>query len=90
MNSMPVIIAYEKWINSQFSLARHLGSITINGREYILVSDGETRETPDLLRADWLPIYKRLGRRRTIGLIKNGTTVDAALSIIKTMDSIVL
>ena len=37
------------------------------------------------LSNDWLPICDHLGYERTIGLIKNGTTIDVAKQIIKTM-----
>ena len=64
------------WMNSQFSIARHTGSIKINGAEYIVVSS-------DLLRFDWFPVYNTLGRERTIGLINNGTSLDVAKEMAK-------
>lgn len=50
------------------------------------VADGmaiKAGEPADLIREDWLPVYKQLGRERTIKLIANGTTLDVALQSIK-------
>ena len=33
-------------------------------------------EPADLVRKDWIPIYKKLGRDRTIELVKNGIDLD--------------
>lgn len=40
-------------------------------------------EPADLVRKDWLPIYKKLGRDRTIELVKNGTALKEAKKIVK-------
>lgn len=40
-------------------------------------------EPADLVRKDWLPIYKKLGRDRTIELVKNGTALKEAKKIAK-------
>ena len=37
----------------------------------------------DLVRKDWIPIYKKLGRDRAIELVKNGTTLKEAKKIAK-------
>ena len=78
-------MTYECWANSQFSVARYTGGLRINGHDYILAFEHENRYTPDLLRADWQTIYQKLGRHKTIGLIKNGTTLNVAKQILKTM-----
>lgn len=39
-------------------------------------------EPCDLVREDWIPVYKALGRDRTIELVKSNTSLDEALSII--------
>lgn len=83
MNEIPILMTYEFWTNSPFSIARHTGGIRINGHDYLLVSDQSNRYTPDLLRSDWNQVYARLGRERTIGLIKNGTTAKVAKEMIK-------
>ena len=40
-------------------------------------------EPADLVRKDWIPIYKKLGRDRTIELVKNGMTLKEAKIITK-------
>lgn len=83
MNEIPILMTYEFWANSPFSIARHTGGMRINGHDYLLVSEHSNRYTPDLLRSDWKQVYAKLGRERTIGLIKNGTTAKVAKGMIK-------
>ncbi|MBO7323707.1 MAG: hypothetical protein J6U51_09025 [Bacteroidales bacterium] len=85
MNKTPIIYTYESWANSQLSIVRHTGGMKINGVFYMLISEHSNRYTPDLLRYDWVPVYTKLGREKTIGLIKNGTTLSVAKQIIKSM-----
>ena len=40
-------------------------------------------EPADLVRKDWVPIYKKLGRNKTIELVKNGTSLKEAKKIAK-------
>ena len=74
-----ILMTAECWMNSQLSIARYTGSIRINGVEYIVASS-------DLLRKDWLPVYTKLGRDRTIGLINNGTSLEVAKEMCKHKD----
>lgn len=85
MTKTPILMTYEFWANSQLSIARHNGGIRINNKDYSLISEHGNRYTPDLIRDNWIPIYKTLGREKTIGLIKNGTSLDVAKNIIKAM-----
>lgn len=85
MNKIPIIYTYESWANSQLSIARHTGGMKINGVFYMLISEHSNRYTPDLLRYDWVPVYTKLGRKKTIGLIQNGTSVKVAKEIVKAM-----
>ena len=39
-------------------------------------------EPCDLVLEDWIPVYKSLGRDKTIDLVKNGISLDVALSMI--------
>ena len=71
MTDTPIVMTREFWLNSQLSIARYSGGIKLNGKQYVV-------EGTDLILIDWLPVYKTLGRERTIGLIKNGTTLDVA------------
>lgn len=40
-------------------------------------------EPADLVRKDWIPIYRKLGRDKTIELVKNGTSLKEAKKIAK-------
>lgn len=70
-------------MNSQLSVARLYGGIKFNGEEYVIVPPKN-----DLLLKDWVPVYKKLGRERTIGLIKNGTSLKVAKEMIKQKDDV--
>lgn len=85
MNKIPIIYTYESWANSQLSIARHTGGMKINGVFYMLISEQSNRYTPDLLRYDWVPVYTKIGRDKTIGLIKNGTSLKVVKEMIKQM-----
>lgn len=37
----------------------------------------------DLVRADWIPVYRALGRDRTIKLVEAGTDIKEARKIVK-------
>lgn len=78
MTKIPILMAYDYWINSQFSVAKYTGGVRINGDNYILAFSPTSKQKPDLLRETWLPIYKKLGREKTIKLIQNGTTLKVA------------
>lgn len=43
----------------------------------------EPGEPADLVREDWIPIYKRLGREKTIELVKQGVSLAEAKKIRK-------
>lgn len=79
MRELPILMTADYWMNSQFSLVRFSGGITINGYQYVLAG-----QENDLIQKDWLPIYNKLGRKRTIGLINNGTSLKVAKQIINT------
>ena len=40
-------------------------------------------EPADLVRKDWIPIYRKLGRNKTIELVKNGIDLKEAKRIAK-------
>ena len=90
--NLPIIMAEEYWANSQLSIARYYGQIKIQGKEYIIVNKkGQTvfetsippGETADLILKDWLPVYRKLGREKTIELVKNGVSLKDAKKIKK-------
>ena len=70
-------------MNSQLSVARFYGGIKFNGEEYVIVPPKN-----DLILKGWVPVYKKLGRERTIGLIKNGTSLDVAKEMLKMRDNV--
>lgn len=76
-----ILMPAEFWMNSQLSVAKYFGGIKINGVQYVVVGT-------DLLREDWVPVYKKLGRERTIGLIKNGTSLKVAKEMIKAKNDV--
>ena len=79
----PILIEESYWMNSQLSVARFYGGIKFNGEEYVI---GPPEN--DLLLKGWVPIYEKLGRERTIGLIKNGTSLKVAKLMIKAKDDV--
>lgn len=83
MSTTPILIEEGYWMNSQLSVARFYGGIKFNGEEYVIVPPKN-----DLLLKDWVPVYKKLGRERTIGLIKNGTSLDVAKEMLKMRDNV--
>ena len=56
----PLLMTEDYWMNSQFSIARFYGGMTLNGREYILV-DKQGRD----LWENGNSIIKREGRQIT-------------------------
>ena len=70
-------------MNSQLSVARFYGGIKFNGEEYVIVPPKN-----DLLLSKWVPVFKVLGRARTIKLIKNGTSLEVAKQMIKAKDDV--
>lgn len=83
MSATPILIEEGYWMNSQLSVARFYGGIKFNGEEYVIVPPKN-----DLLLKGWVPVYKKLGRERTIGLIKNGTSLKVAKEMIKQKDDV--
>lgn len=83
MNMIPILIKEDYWMNSQLSVARFYGGIKLHGEEYVIVPPKN-----DLLLKDWVPVYKKLGRERTIGLIENGTSLEVAKQMLKAKDDV--
>ena len=79
----PILIEEDYWMNSQLSVARFYGGIKFNGEEYVIVPPKN-----DLLLFKWVPVYKALGRERTVNLIKSGTSLKVAKEIIKQKDDV--
>ncbi len=79
----PILMEEGYWMNSQLSVARFYGGIKFNGEVYVIVPPKN-----DLLLKDWVPVYKKLGRERTIGLIENGTSLDVAKQMLKMRDNV--
>lgn len=64
---MNPVIEKDVWLNSQLSIARFYGGIKIDGKEYNVVSP-----SGDLVRKDYLPLYKKLGRDKLLKYIAQG------------------
>ena len=79
----PILIKEGYWMNSQLSVARFYGGIKFNGEEYVIVPPKN-----DLLLSKWVPVYKALGRERTVNLIKSGTSLEVAKKMIKAKDDV--
>ena len=82
-NNYPLLMAEEFWMNSCFSIARHYGGMTFDGREYIIVDKHgrdlwecsiESGEPADLILKSLKTAYRKLGRDQIINLIKDGKT----------------
>jgi DNA polymerase elongation subunit (family B) len=74
------LLPQDMWLNSIFSTARHYGGCIISGKEYKIVTKFGYA---DLVRKDWIPIYKYLGREKIFELIKNKTSIQEAKVIVK-------
>lgn len=107
MIKLPIAMPEEFWANSQFSVARHTGRISINGINYVIVNKvgvtifelsnptskfyvGDDNmaippgEPINLVREDWIPIYKNLGRNEFIKLLQqDDITFDKAIAYVK-------
>jgi hypothetical protein len=77
MSNEPILIAYDYWINSQLSIAKYYDGIRINKQEYRIIGNKH-----DLVRKDWCDIYMKLGRDKTIELIKSHTTLKEAKALL--------
>ena len=79
----PILIEEGYWMNSQLSVARFYGGIKFNGEEYVIVPPKN-----DLLLSKWVPVFKALGRKRTVELIENGISLEMAKKMIKAEDKV--
>ena len=79
----PILMAEEYWRNSQLSVARFYGQARVFGYEFVIVNKyGQTLfetsippgDPADLVRRDFVPYYKKLGRERFISILKENTT----------------
>lgn len=85
----PIAISRQYWENSQLSLVRHTGQIRFHGKAYTIVNKyGLTafqttihdNEPADLVRNDFIPYYRKLGRDKFVEVLnRHRTTVDTEL-----------
>ena len=75
MTKTPILITSNYWMNSQLSVARFYGGIKFNGEEYVIVPPKN-----DLILSKWVPVYKKLGRDKTIKLIKEGVDLKEVMA----------
>ena len=89
-NTLPVLMTEEYWANSQFSVARYYGQISVGGHRFLVVNkegkdlfelsviaerEGrekaiEPGEPADLIREEFIPLYKKFGRDAFIEVLK--------------------
>lgn len=67
MQASPLIYAHEIWLNSQLSIARFYGGMTINGHRFVILTPCN-----DLVRQDICEAYCYFGRDKTAQFIKDG------------------
>ncbi|MCF0219340.1 MAG: hypothetical protein HUK14_06125 [Muribaculaceae bacterium] len=92
-STAPILMTEEYWANSQLSVVRHFGHISVFGHPYTIVNkDGltifelseiaeqegrtlaiEPGEPCDLVRNDYIPIYRAVGRDEFMRLVKETT-----------------
>lgn len=81
-----ILLTKEAWMSSCFSVAKFSGGITVTGeggkrREFFVVNkEGKTLmqvvgipagEPADLVDKEFIPLYKKLGREKFIGIVKD-------------------
>lgn len=71
---MNVVIPKNVWLSSQLSIARYYGGCTVDGHQYSIVPGSE-----DLVRNDWLPVYRRVGPKKTAELASRGLSPKEAI-----------
>lgn len=59
-----IVMEFGYWNNTPLSIAKYFGSINLNGTLYVIVGDEH-----DLVRVDFVGIYKRLGRDKFLEII---------------------
>lgn len=74
MSNAPLLMTEEFWANSQLSIARYYGEITLNGRKYIIVD----KYGRDIYECS--AIAKREGREKAI---EPGEPADLILSTLR-------
>lgn len=70
-------------MNSHLSVAKFYGGVKFNGEEYVIVPPKN-----DLISSKWVPVYNKLGRERTIGLIKNGTSLEVVKQMLRAKENV--
>lgn len=66
-----IVMDFEYWHNSPLSIAKYYGGIVINKQRYVI-----TDEPYDLIREDFEPFYKKLGREAFLQVIKDNYQVS--------------
>ena len=65
-NQTVVMMTKEFWLGSQLSVAKYSGGCRVWGHEYLVMP-----QSYDLLRSDFIPQYRKLGRERFLQLLKD-------------------
>ena len=84
-----IIMTKEFWLESQFSIARFYGGISINGTRYIIMGSEQ-----DLVDDKFAKYYNKLGREKFIQILEQNNrtshetvmrAMDDALNALKTL-----
>ncbi|WP_418988106.1 hypothetical protein [Bacteroides heparinolyticus] len=83
-----ILITENVWRNSQLSLAKYSGSIKYNGHVFTIVNKNGRSvfkvgippgEPADLVRSDFIPYYKKLGREKFMEVLNAHPNEDGVL-----------
>lgn len=61
-----IVMDFGYWNNTPLSIAKFFGSVNLNGTLYVIVGDDH-----DLVRVDFVGIYKRVGRAKFLEVIND-------------------
>ena len=62
----PIMMGYDFWVNSYFSVARYYGGMKYNSHIYCVVGKEQ-----DLLLIDFVPLYNEMGRDAFIRMVND-------------------
>ena len=74
----PICMTKEYWMASQLSVAKYTGGCKAWNHEYLVMP-----QSLDLLRLDFIPVYKKVGRDKFLEVLKtNPQATDKELKVI--------
>lgn len=74
----PVCMTKEYWMASQLSVAKYTGGCRVWNHEYLVMP-----QSLDLLRSDFVSVYKKVGRDKFLEVLKaNPKATDKELKVV--------